>query len=153
MTDVADLITAFVAVAKDPKAWEKRIDDMNEAAGKLSEARKLKKDSDDAAKAAATDLETARYERGQAELNSRNAAQQAASNLAREKELKAWQTELTAREQVCAQREQQLKAEYDHREGDLRAREQLAAKKLDDATKLMASYDEAKHQAAMKLAS
>jgi hypothetical protein len=46
-----------------------------------------------------------------------------------------------------------LKANYEQREAALTARERDAAAKLNEAAKLMASYDEAKHQAAMKLAS
>ena len=114
MTDVTDLITALVAIAKDPKAWEKRIDDMKEAAGNLAEARKLKKDTDQAREDAAKDLETARYERGQAERATRDIAAQNATNQVRERDV---------------------------------------AGKLNEVSKLMASYDEAKHKAALKLAS
>ena len=90
MSEVTDLIAAIVAIAKDPKAWEKRLGDADDIAKQLAEARKEKKAADEAAKAAAADLEM---------------------------------------------------------------REAIATKKLNDANKLMAAYDEAKHQAALKLAS
>src|SRR5215472_8615702 len=125
--DVIDLLVAFVAIAKDPAAWEGRIADANKAAGNLNEARKLKKDTDDARQAAEKDLEAARYERGQAERASRDITQQAAANANRA-------------------------AELDKREPELDAREKIAAKKLNDAQKLLASYDEAKHKAAQALA-
>ena len=44
------------------------------------------------------------------------------------------------------------KASLEAQAKDLETRERLAAKKLNDAQKLLASYDEAKHQAALKLA-
>src|SRR6516165_3869869 len=67
MSEVTDFIAAIVAIAKDPKAWEKRLGDADDIAKQLAEARRTKKEAEDAAKAAAADLETARYERGQAE--------------------------------------------------------------------------------------
>ena len=128
MSEVTDLIAAIVAIAKDPKGWEKRLGNVKEAGSKLAEARMAEKQATDKAKAAATDLETARYERGQAEHASRTAAAQATANAAGERELKGHEAELAAREQAAEQ-------------------------KLETAQRLMASYDEAKHQAAMKLAS
>jgi len=153
MTDVTDLITALVAIAKDPKAWERRIDDMKEAAGNLAEARKLKKDTDQAREDAAKDLETARYERGQAERATRDMGAQTAANAVRERDLRGAEAELTRRRQAFEQEAANWKANVDAREADLVAREAIAAKKLNDANKLMAAYDEAKHQAALKLAS
>jgi hypothetical protein len=151
--DAIDLITAVVAIAKDPKAWEKRIADMNEAAGNLNEARKLKKDAGDARQAAEKDLETARYERDQAERTRRDVAAQSSANANRAGELDKRERAIEAREQTAQREAQNLKTNLDSREADLAAREAIAAKKLNDANKLMAAYDEAKHQAALKLAS
>jgi hypothetical protein len=153
MTDITDLITAFVAVAKDPKAWDKRVEEMNEAAGNLREARKLKAEIEAAQKAAAADLETARNERGQADRAYRDTAAQSNANAVRAAELDKRERALVANEQAAKAAADNLKANQDAREADLSAREKLAAKKLNDASKLMASYDEAKHKAALKLAS
>src|SRR5215469_16085519 len=98
MTDVTELISAIVAIAKDPKGWQQRIDDMNEAAGNLNAARQLKKETDEAREAAAKDLETARYERGQAERSSRDIAAQAAANSSRAGELDRRERALEANE-------------------------------------------------------
>jgi hypothetical protein len=152
MTDVTELIAALVAIAKDPKAWEKRIDDMNEAAGNLREARKLKSETEEAQKAAAADLETARYERGQAERATRDATAQATVNAQRERALHAQEEDLNRRKNAFEADAQNSKANLEGREKDLDTRERLAAKKLNDAQKLLAAYDEAKHQAALKLA-
>ena len=151
--DAIELITAVVAIAKDPKAWEKRIADMNEAAGNLNEARKLKKDAGDVRQAAEKDLETARYERDQAERTRRDVAAQSSANANRAGELDKRERAIEAREQTAQREAQNLKTNLDSREADLAAREAIAAKKLNDANKLMAAYDEAKHQAALKLAS
>jgi hypothetical protein len=153
MSEVTDLIAAIVAIAKDPKAWEKRLGDADDIAKQLAEARKTKKEADDAAKAAATDLETARYERGQAEHASRTAAAQATANAAGERELKGHEAELSRARETFEQDAANWKANYEQREAELAAREQAAEQKLETAQRLMASYDEAKHQAAMKLAS
>lgn len=153
MNDVTELIAALIAIAKDPKAWEKRIADMNEAAGDLREARQLKAETEAARKAAAADLETARNERGQGDRAYRDAAQQSNANAARAAELDKRERQLAAQEQAALQAAQNLKLNQDAREADLEAREKVAAKKLNDASKLMASYDEAKHKAALKLAS
>jgi DNA repair exonuclease SbcCD ATPase subunit len=153
MTDVSDLISALVAIAKDPKTWEKRIDDMEKAAGNLAAARQLKKESADAADQAAKDLEAARYERGQAERATRDMGAQTAANAVRERDLRGAETDLARRRQAFEQEAANWKANVESREADLEAREKIAAKKLNDASKLMAAYDEAKHQAALKLAS
>jgi len=150
--DVIDLLVAFVAIAKDPAAWEGRIADANKAAGNLNEARKLKKDTDDARQAAEKDLEAARYERGQAERASRDITQQAAANANRAAELDKREHALEANERAAKLAADNLKANQDAREADLDAREKIAAKKLNDAQKLLASYDEAKHKAAQALA-
>jgi len=150
--DVIDLLVAFVAIAKDPAAWEGRIQDMNRAVGNLNEVRKLQKDSDDARQAAEKDLEAARYERGQAERASRDITQQAAANANRAAELDKREHALEANERAAKLAADNLKANQDAREADLDAREKIAAKKLNDAQKLLASYDEAKHKAAQALA-
>ena len=153
MTDVTDLISAFVAIAKDPKGWEKRIDDMNEAAGNLAAARQLKKETDEARDAAAKDLETARYERDQAERSTRSIAAQSAANQQRERDLRGAETQLKNQRETFDREAANWKANVESREADLVAREAIATKKFNDANKLMAAYDEAKHQAALKLAS
>jgi hypothetical protein len=151
--DAIDLITAIVAIAKDPKAWEKRIADMNEAAGNLAQARQLKTATDQARQAAEKDLETARYERDQAERTRRDVAAQSSANANRVTELDKRERSIEAREQTAQREAQNLKVNLDSREADLTTREAIVAKKLNDANKLMAAYDEAKHQAALKLAS
>jgi hypothetical protein len=153
MSEVTELIAAIAAIAKDPKAWEKRLGDADDIAKQLAETRKERKAADEAAKQAATDLETARYERGQADHASRSTAQQATANAQRERELDAREKALTERENTQQREAANLKVNYDSREADLEAREAIVTKKLNDAQKLLASYDEAKHQAAMKLAS
>jgi len=60
---------------------------------------------------------------------------------------------LHRRRQALDQEAANWKANVEAREADLVAREAIASKKLNDANKLMAAYDEAKHQAALKLAS
>jgi colicin import membrane protein len=153
MSEVTDLIAAIAAIAKDPKAWEKRLGDADDIAKQLAEARKAKKEAEDAAKAAAADLETARYERGQAERATRDAAAQSAANHQRERELRGQEAALLQRKNAFEQEAANSKVNFDSREADLDVRERLAAKKLNDAQKLMASYDEAKHKAALQLAS
>ena len=153
MSEVTDLIAAIVAVAKDPKAWEKRLGDADDIAKQLAEARKTKKEAEDAAKAAATDLETARYERGQGERAARDAAAQATANAQRARDLKGAETDLTRRRNDFEREAANWKINVESREADLAAREAIVSKKLNDANKLMAAYDEAKHQAALKLAS
>jgi hypothetical protein len=153
MTDATDLIAALVAIVKDPKSWDKRIDDMREAAGNLAAARQLKKETEEAREAAAKDLETARYERGQAERATRDIGAQNVANQQRERDLRGLETDLARRRQAFDAETANWKANVESREADLTAREAIAAKKLNDANKLMAAYDEAKHQAALKLAS
>jgi hypothetical protein len=113
----------------------------------------LKKDAGDARQAAEKDLETARYERDQAERTRRDVAAQSSANANRAGELDKRERAIEAREQTAQREAQNLKTNLDSREADLAAREAIAAKKLNDANKLMAAYDEAKHQAALKLAS
>jgi hypothetical protein len=79
-------------------------------------------------KAAAADREAAEYERGQIEHAKRIIAQT---------------------EKLVALREQKLK---ELGEPEFLARERAAEAKLNEASKLMASYDAAKHAAALKLA-
>ena len=153
MSEVTDLIAAIVAIAKDPKAWEKRLGDADDIAKELNEARKTKKEAEDAAKAAAADLETARYERGQAEHATRTAAAQSTANQQRERDLRGHEAELARARNSFQQEAANWKANYEQREAELAARERDAEQKLATAQRLMASYDEAKHQAAMKLAS
>ena len=153
MSEITDFIGAIVAIAKDPKAWEKRLGDADDIAKQLTEARKAQKQADETAKQAATDLETARYERDQAERATRSVAAQSTANQQRERELKAHEFELKRARETFEQEAANWKANYEQRETDLTAREKAAADKLNQALNLMASYDEAKHQAALKLAS
>jgi hypothetical protein len=153
MSEVTDFIAAIVAIAKDPKAWEKRLGDADAIAKELAEARKTKKEAEDAAKAAAADLETARYERGQAEHATRTAAAQSTANAQRERELRGAETALKTQRNTFEQEAANWKANYEQREAELAARERTAEDKLNQVLNLMASYDEAKHQAALKLAS
>ena len=153
MSEVSDFIAAIVAIAKDPKAWEKRLGDAEDIASKLAEARKTKKEADEAAKAAAADLETARYERCQAERATRDAAGQSAANQQRERTLRNEEAILIQRRNAFEQEAANWKSNYEQREADLTMREKIATKKLNDAQKLMAAYDEAKHKAALQLAS
>jgi hypothetical protein len=153
MSEVTDLIAAIVAIAKDPKAWEKRLGDADDIAKQLTELRKTKKEAEDAAKAAATDLETARYERGQAEHATRTAAAQSTANAVRERDLRGHEAELRRARDTFEQETANWKTNYEQREAELTAREKTADDKLKQALNLMASYDEAKHKAALKLAS
>jgi hypothetical protein len=153
MSELTDLIGAIAAIAKDPDAWAKRLADIKTAGEKLAETRMAQRQAEQAAKQAAQDLETARYERGQADHANRAAGQQAASNGVRERELKEHETALTARETTLKQNEQAFRADCDRREAELAQRERAAAAKLNEASELMAAYDEAKHKAALKLAS
>ena len=153
MSEVTDLIAAIAAIAKDPKAWEKRLGDAEDIAKQLAEARKTKKEADEAAKQAATDLETARYERGQAERATRDAAAQSTANANHERELKGVEANLIRRRNDFELETANWKANYEQREAELAARERDVAGKLNEVSKLMASYDEAKHKAALKLAS
>jgi hypothetical protein len=153
MSEVTDLIAAIVAIAKDPKAWEKRLGDADDIAKQLAELRKTKKEADETAKQAATDLETARYERGQAERATRDAGAASSANQQRERELRGHEAELQRARTVFEQDAANWKANFEQREAELTAREREVAKKLSDAEKLMTAYDEAKHQAALKLAS
>ena len=152
MTDVTEFVAAVVAIAKDPKAFEKRLGDVAEAAEKLAEARKLRKEADEIRGRGQADLEAAEYARGQAERTANIAGAQSTANANRANELDVREKNLAAREQGQRDSEANIKRNIDAREHDLMAREKIAAKKLNDAQKLMASYDEAKHQAALKLA-
>jgi hypothetical protein len=153
MSEVTEFIAAIAAIAKDPKAWEKRLGDADAIAQKLTETRSLQKRADEAAKQAATDLETARYERGQADHAQRATAQQAAVNLKTAKELDDRESKLVARERAQEQLEATQRANYDRRDTEIAQRERAADSKLAEAQALMQSYDEAKHKAAIKLAS
>jgi hypothetical protein len=152
MNDVTEFVAAVVAIAKDPKAFEKRLGDVAEAAEKLAEARRLRKEADEIRGRGQADLEAAEYARGQADRAANIAGQQSTANANREKELDARERNLKAREGTQALNEANSKRSLDQREKDLETRERLAAAKLNEASKLMASYDEAKHQAALKLA-
>jgi hypothetical protein len=153
MSEVTDLIAAIAAIAKDPHSWERRLGDVEDAGKQLAAARKLKKEAEDAAKAAAQDKETASYERGQAERATRDAAAQAAANAQREHQIKTYHESVVRdRDNFIAERNN-AKISLDQREAELVRREQAATAKLNEASKLMASYDEAKHKAALKLAS
>jgi hypothetical protein len=153
MTDATDLLEALVAIVKDPKAWDKRVAAMREAAGDLAEAKQLKKDTDNQAAQAAKDVETAHYERGQAERALRDAAAQAAANDARARELANGEAGLKSKQGDFATEQANWKTNVENREYELTVREAAAAEKLKKAEELMAGYDEAKHQAALKLAS
>jgi hypothetical protein len=151
--DVTELIAAIVAIAKDPEAWEKRLANVKEAGSKLAEARMAEKQANDKAKAAAADLETARYERGQSERATRDAAAQANANAVQARDQQNERVMLRRERDVFEQEARNWKANYEQREAELATREREVAKKLNDAQKLMAAYDEAKHKAALKLAS
>ena len=153
MTDVTDLIAAFVAIAQDPKSWDKRVADMRAAAGDLAEARKAKKDTEAAAAQAAKDVETAHYERGQADRAEKSSKAQAEVNAQRTQEIVNQTAELDRWKMTFAQEKANHLANIEQREAALEIREREALKKLDEAQKLMAEYDAAKHQAALKLAS
>ena len=152
MTEVTDFVAAIVAIAKDPKTFEKSLGDAAAAQEKLAEARKLRKEADDIRKAGEADLEKATYERGQGERAAREAGSQSTANAARAHELDARERNVKAREDVQQQNEANLKRNLEQREKDLEMRERVAQQKLNEASKLMASYDAAKHQAALKLA-
>ena len=153
MTDVTDLLEALVAIAQDPQAWDKRVKDMRAATGDLNEARKLKQQTDDAAARARKDVETAHYERDQIERTRRDVTGQAQANSQREKELDKRESELKASIAEHEQTASNWQTNVNARENELATREKAAQKKLDDAAKLMADYDEAKHQAALTRAS
>jgi len=153
MIELEQFITALAKIADDPQAWLKAVGNVQEAREKLAEANKAKKAADEAAGQAAKDLETARYERDQAERSTRGVAAQTAANQQRERDLRGLETELNRKRQAFDAEAANWKANVEAREADLTAREAIAAKKLNDANKLMAAYDEAKHQAALKLAS
>ena len=153
MNDVVEFVAAVVAIAKDPKAFEKRLGDAAEAAEKLAEARKLRKEADDIRKQGEADLAAAEELRGRAEHVNRTAAQQSTANANFDRDLKV-------REQAVSDAEAKLHDEHAARnaaierlEVELAEREKTAEKKLAEAQSLMAAYDEAKHQAALKLAS
>jgi len=153
VTELEQFISAIAKIADDPQAWLRAVGNVQEVREKLTEARVAEKNAERHAKAAATDLETARDEHGQAEHASRTAAAQNAANVARERELKGLETDLARRRNDFEREAAATKVALDRREAELTSREQAAAKKLNDANKLMAAYDEAKHQAALKLAS
>lgn len=153
MNDVNDLIAAFVAIAKDPKAWDKRIADNNEAAGKLSEIRKLNAQAKEHAAQAASDLETARYERGQADHRHRE-------TLSVQQAIEKRDQEVAAREKAVAEAERAFEfnkaqhlAAMEARDTELKKRELEVERRSAETIELMANYDEAKHKAALKLAS
>jgi hypothetical protein len=152
-TDVMEFIAAVVAIAKDPKTFEKSLGDAKEAAEKLTEARKLSRNAITEHDAAMKDLEAARYERGQADHANRTQAQQATANEARGKELDARAKELDNQRQSHEHAAARANAEIARREAELETRERAADEKLKQAQTLMEKYDEAKHQAALKLAS
>ena len=153
MTELEQFISAIAKIADDPQAWLRAVGNVQEVREKLTEARVAEKNAERHAKAAATDLETARYERCQAEHATRTAAAQNAANVVRERDLKGLEADLTRRRNDFEREAANWKVNADSREKDLQAREAIATKKLNDANKLMAAYDEAKHQAALKLAS
>lgn len=83
-------------------------------------------------------------------------------NEAKEKAVYDREVAITAREQAATQFEVEVKRReasvneshnnLDHRMAEIEGREQAAADKLSRAEELLASYDEAKHAAAVKLA-
>jgi len=153
MIELEQLITAIAKIADDPQAWLRAVGNVQEVREKLAEANNAKKAADAAAKQAAQDLETARYERDQAERSTRSIAAQSAANQQRERDLRGAETQLKNQRETFEREAANWKANVDSREADLVAREAIVTKKLNDANKLMAAYDEAKHQAALKLAS
>ena len=94
-----------------------------------------------------------RRERDQAERTRRDVTAQANANENTKRDLDQRDPELTTREGTHNLTVANWNTNVEQREKDLETREKIAAKKLNDANKLMASYDEAKHQAALKLAS
>jgi hypothetical protein len=153
MSEFEQLIAAIAKIADDPQAWLRAVGNVQEVREKLAEANRTKKEAEAAAKAAATDLETARTERAQGDRAMRDAAAQNAANAVRERDLRGLETQLKTQRETFEREAANAKQSLDQRERDLDLRERLAAKKLNDAEKLMASYDEAKHKAALKLAS
>jgi hypothetical protein len=161
MSDQIDeLIAALAGVAEivaNPADWKKRAQDNIAAAEKSSKDRQAAQQLHDAAesnrRAAAADLETARQERGQAEFAKREAA-------SHEQSVKQREDAVTKREQTASDRERHLaadKANHDawlaKAKADLAAREKAVEEKLIATQALLKNYDEAKHKAALKLAS
>jgi hypothetical protein len=153
MSEVTEFIAAIVAIAKDPDAWEKRLGNVKDAGSKLAEARMAEKQAADKAKAAAADLETARYERGQAEHSKREKAGLEQSITRREGVVNQREIEVAAREAKLLNDTAARNVEIDRLEAAIAEREKAADKKLAEAKALMESYDAAKHEAALKLAS
>jgi hypothetical protein len=153
MSEVTDFIAALAAIAKDPDAWTKRLGDVRAAGDKLAEARMAQRQAEKAAEQASADRSTAAYDRGQADKAMRDGAQQATVNEKRHQELNVRDKELNEREARLTQELAIRNAQIEHNEAELERREKAAEAKLKEAQALMANYDKAKHDAALKLAS
>jgi len=150
------VLSAMARLVKDPDAWSKRADEIErkwrESHDNIAEVRKLNAETKDLKATADAMMESASYERGQADHAKRESAQQAAANADRDKELKAREDAVEKREYELAQAAGRLDDEHKARLDALAEREHMAEKVLADAKALMANYDEAKHKAALKLA-
>lgn len=158
--DLANFIQAVLDIGKDPKTWDARVSEMREHAATAAMAN----DEANTALQAAVDHRTA------AETALANAAEKEASVErwsgqvdAKVKTLADREGKVTDREAGAKQREDNAKFRedqlavtannLDHRHADLVEREEALAAERDRVNALLADYDEAKHKAALKLAS
>jgi chromosome segregation ATPase len=155
-----DFISAIVEIARDPKAWDARVAELRkqgEAAAKAMEEVAAREQAvvghRRAAEAALAEI---RRKAADAEYLHKQVADKEKALAEREALLRVREAAVTdqdhrAREAI--NKASEAHNNLDQREKALAEREKAAAAKLEQAKTLLASYDEAKHRAALKLAS
>lgn len=157
--DTFATVAALLRIASDPKACAKRFAELKAERDELS---------------AVVEQNVKVLEEAKQENIAAAASRQAAENIMLDAE--RWNKQLDVKEKALAEREGNLiasKAAHDmavsnlkyreakvgerettadHREHDLVSRERMAESKFKQAQELLASYDQAKHEAALKLA-
>jgi hypothetical protein len=158
-SDRWDEMANMVALVVDAKACAKRLDDMRLAQKKLDEqeaqVRKSLKDAMDAVKLvdektarAADVMKDAELWQGALDKTKKALDIREGEIVRRENEATRILSDVKFREDKLGERENTLA----HREAGMQAVHKSAEEKLSAAEKLMASYDQAKHEAALKLA-
>lgn len=150
-------LAGVAAILKDPKGWDDRaqkvLDAAKQAAADLGDAQDALAAAKAEREATAKDLETIKAERAQADRSYQNAREQADSIRLREAKVAEREQKVTTAEERLAADSQRVLAEQTARGAEIDAKHQEAEEKLARAQALMADYDEAKHKAALQLAS
>lgn len=155
-TDAIRALAAIAEAVKDPKYLTKLVAEADRAEQALTAARKTNQEAREHRQAGDVAMEQAKtIQNGVASVQGQITKDRAALS-SREKTVSAREVAADHREADQKERENRINAKHsalDARERDLIERERAADEKLEKSNRIMADYDEAKHKAALKLAS